>query len=996
MKLPARHFIPCLLLAALVALVLRFEPFSTSDSGFVVEAELAANTNAEAHLFCDFGSGFRREEVRDFWVKESVRPQRYRIPLPRGTIRRLSIVPTDERTRFKLGALRILNPAGEVVTSLANAPAAAPAPTLAIALPQPLATVLPDEASWLWTAFQFALLAVLFVLAGHLLARRALAWEGRWRAWWTQRWSWCEAHPAASLFSVAVLAMLLSCHPVVFVGKSFASPNNGTLCLYDLFPTVPGTDDTSVEPWNSSDVRALLWAHLPYSIAEHRAIFRDHELPLWLRDDMCGVTLLGQQQSMIGDPLHWIPLFANGAAWAWDVKFLLAKTLFSFGIGLLVWKATRHLPAALLLAFSSAFIGFFSYRFMHVAFFSVSYAPWILLCWLHAAAAPSPRKTMSCALGMIGASWMEFNSGTAKEACMLVLAMNGAGALVLLAGAEPWGQRLRKLGIMAAGGVVFLAVSAPLWLVFLDALKWGFTSYDTPTANQIQPGLFIGLFDDLFYRELMPGEWHIDPAANFFVLIGALWACADFRRLRADPAFFGATLAALPLGALVFGVVPHQWITALPLLKNIWHVDNTFSCPLIILLFVLAGFGFRSCAEKMASRETWLADWRRTLVFLAVLVALYLGCVNAQARWPMFAVQVTRLFTPSPFFLGYAGALLAAGVALPLAARALAVGSGSKVVFGTIAVLGFFAVHFRHGMWLETKFDYYVMNPRERMDLQAHSPAVDHVLARQTEPSRVGSFGQVLRPGYNVVYGLETCTGADAVANRWFAEWLEGNGLPGSWMWESNYPKELLPALRPFYDAMNVRYYLGALENQSHPAPGLKKVAVADLEIFESPSAWPRAFFTDRVSRYQKPAELGEWIAHGDGRPLAGMQDASALVMSLGADQATRLIVPAANYRLTSNSTAFTVDAPGAGLAVLTEAYEEGSFRVRVNGAPASCLRVNHCFKGVFLPGPGHYAITFTYWPRLLTPALWAAGAGFVILLAAIFWFLRTRNAPVA
>ena len=317
---------------------------------------------------------------------------------------------------------------------------------------------------------------------------------------------------------------------------------------------------------------------------------------------------------MIGDPLHWITITADGAAWAWDLKFLIAKTLFAFGIGLLCWTAARHLPAAMLLAFSSAFIGFFSYRFIHPAIFSVSYAPWILLGWLRAGMARSWRSVAACALAMIAANWVELNSGTAKESSMIMIALNGAGGLALLALSPSWRQRLKNLAIMSAGVVLFLALSAPLWVVFLDSLRRGVTYYDAPTAFQIQPALILGLFDDLFYRELMTAEWHLAPAANFMVLLGILWAFADFKKVRAEPVFACAGLAALPLLALIFGIVPPQCIAALPLLKNIWHVDNTFTCPLIVLLFVLASYGLRNGLEGMQDGAAWRARWGRTLV----------------------------------------------------------------------------------------------------------------------------------------------------------------------------------------------------------------------------------------------------------------------------------------------------------------------------------------------------------------------------------------------
>jgi hypothetical protein len=86
---------------------------------------------------------------------------------------------------------------------------------------------------------------------------------------------------------------------------------------------------------------------------------------------------------------HTLVELAAGEAWAWDLKFLLAKVLFCFGLGLAVYASCRHLPTALLLAFSSGFIGFFAFRFNHPAF-SV-YAPWLLACWLELTRAVTMR-----------------------------------------------------------------------------------------------------------------------------------------------------------------------------------------------------------------------------------------------------------------------------------------------------------------------------------------------------------------------------------------------------------------------------------------------------------------------------------------------------------------------------------------------------------------------------------------------------------------------------
>ena len=58
----------------------------------------------------------------------------------------------------------------------------------------------------------------------------------------------------------------------------------------------------------------------------------------------------------------------------------------------------------------------------------------------------------------------------------------------------------------------------------------------------------------------------------------------------------------LPL-SLAFGFISPEWIVRLPFLANIAHVDNTFSCVLLVLSSVLAGIGFATAAQRLGTRE---------------------------------------------------------------------------------------------------------------------------------------------------------------------------------------------------------------------------------------------------------------------------------------------------------------------------------------------------------------------------------------------------------
>jgi hypothetical protein len=176
----------------------------------------------------------------------------------------------------------------------------------------------------------------------------------------------------------------------------------------------------------------------------------------------------------------------------------------------------------------------------------------------------------------------------------------------------------------------------------------------------------------------------------------------------------------------------------------------------------------------------------------------------------------------------------------------------------------------------------------------------------------------------------------------------------------------------------------------------LKLVKVADLDIYESPTAWPRAFFTDRVGFYDQPAELIEKIRAANGRPLAAAQrsdrETVATLSKIPTDLATRSFTAATNYKLTENTTSFTIRANAPGVVVLSEALWPDDFRAEVNGRSARVLRLNHAFKGVALETPGEYRIRFRYWPKNFPRNLTLCGFGVVLLAGSLFFSLRSRD----
>ncbi len=85
--------------------------------------------------------------------------------------------------------------------------------------------------------------------------------------------------------------------------------------LYDHPPFVPGTNNYELEDTRGSDIGAMMWAMVPYSIVQRDAV-RHGERPLWIRQNASGRPLWGQGQSFFLDPLHWLTIVVPDVALA--------------------------------------------------------------------------------------------------------------------------------------------------------------------------------------------------------------------------------------------------------------------------------------------------------------------------------------------------------------------------------------------------------------------------------------------------------------------------------------------------------------------------------------------------------------------------------------------------------------------------------------------------------------------------------------------------------
>jgi hypothetical protein len=299
-------------------------------------------------------------------------------------------------------------------------------------------------------------------------------------------------------------------------------------------------------------------------------------------------------------------------------------------------------------------------------------------------------------------------------------------------------------------------------------------------------------------------------------------------------------------------------------------------------------------------------------------------------------------------------------------------------------------------------FENYVARPTLRTDFHARSPAMQFARGTQrAEPTRAFGLNSNFFPGWTGVYGLEGIHGPDALVNPYVRE-LVGD-LPGVtriWDWRLFISPEQAGVARPFLDALNVRYYFELQSDQPLLGKALKLAKLADLDVYESPTVWPRAFFSSQLEVYDQPADFVRTIQHGDGRPFAAIQRddvaATSALAALPRELANRVIVPATNYALTENTSAFDVRATGPGVVVLTETFWPGDFRAELNGRRTPVLRVNHAFKGVVIESAGDYHVIFRYVPRKFPHRLILCGVGAGLLALSLILALRPGRRPLA
>ena len=964
-----------------------------ADRSYTLEIEFSSSIDGNLQVFYDRGGGITEGESVAVPVTAGTSPERRVLTIPSGTFSRFRIDPPGLPGRYSIAGIQVRDRDHGIVADLplstvalawqltltsagpplvVDSPPGSNDPQLILTLPAPLLLHRTPRSTWslvaTCSAVSFAALAVVLILG-----RACAPLEPRTRHLLAVVADRAGRRQTATVMVAAAIGTLAAMYPIVFLGKSLVSPNNGPApLLYDRAPFTPGQQDRTIESLRGTDNGAAMWAFVPYSQTQRLALSQG-EVPLWNRFNAAGRPLWGQGQSQILDPLHWAILVAPDPEIGWDVKFVLHRFVFALGTGIAVLALTASWPAAAVMSFVAPFAGFFLFRLNHPAQFSFTYASWLLWAWFRLAAASS-REYARAGRWLALATVLVRVASPPKEGVVMLLCCHATGAMACLIAR---GDRIGRLRTVGLAGVIAVLLSAPHWLIFADTLSQSLTNYDSPSARfATWPFAVVIAFGVLKTGGLLPGAHPVIAArAMTSVAMRGTW-----RRWMTGAVVLG-TVAAL---AVAFGVVPERVITQLPFFANIIQIDFAFIGAALVLLCIAGGLGFAALIDTSNggdSRE--MTNVMLPTAACGVAAVILLSHAGGLAELNLFVENWTLLLS----------AVLAT-LAIPVTRIAALRWPAPLPLFtaGLVALL-LVAPDAVHAVTGVPRIDDIAIQPRGRTDVTLESPAVAAIRRDARGPTRVLGLREVLFSGSQALYKLEGIGGPDALELPRYEQLMNASGVQRYWLWNHIIAGPELPQLAPFLDLVNVGYVLAARGSQDLPLPesGLAPLPMTaeDLVVPSRRStAWPRAFFVDRVSQYRGVAEFVTQLREAsgpfgsiegdDGQAKAEMERIEAAPRSdengEAGQKATRY-ESATNYKLTGNRTRFRVHASGPGVAVLSEAWMAKEFVATLNGTVTPYFRVNHAFKGVRIPAAGDWTIEFRY-----RPALW----GMSWLLAAL------------
>jgi hypothetical protein len=928
---------------------------------------LSSDTNSEIKIYFDLGDGeFEENSVSRPLLKGD--GKNYLFKFPKKAVRLIRIDPATQESRVRINKIEIRDSFGSLVSKVnfnqiypvkdiesllqdgnglvVQSSRGVVDPILRLANSHKYNNLLNVSNESLTKIFTISVLVPLILLCLIPLANIIFT---KLRKVNPLIFKFLKSKPFLFLVIASFLSVLISEYPIVFFNKSHLH-YVGIPSLYHGYPYLPGfSGDLRTEDFRGSDIGAAAWSMIPNTFAEIDAITKFGEFPFWNRYVGGGLPLFSQGQSMMGDPLHWVVIAMNGSAVGWDIKFFLSKLFFVLGFAFLSYSISKSIKVSLLIALTLPFIGFYSFRLNHPAYGIYTYSPWIIFLWKRVADSLSFKDHYKTAISICLLTLIVFfhlNSGAPKEAVVLYGFITLTGLIFFFNGLNNYFSYRRIIFIASLIIAVQILFSAPYWLLFVNALSSSYTVYDTFISQTLSPLAFLALFDNIFYQKYTDSI--AIPSLNLIFLIFFTFAIYATIKKELSKVACWIWLAFILPGLFVFGFVPEAILRSLPFINRIMHYHNTFASSLLFSIVILSIYGLaiflsKSNIEKVKYLKfsfSFFLLWGLIFLILKLSLIIYLSFLI------IFYLILIYLFSSSSFK------------------------KSNKFYLG-IALIFFFLL-LPKGLNLNSSFDIdkYITNPVERPDLLKKSPALEFLKAKlASNPSRVVGLDDVLFPGIGSMFLIESIIHAEPLRNKDFDELiLKANYGYSPWGWARLLDKnDINFKNKRLLDFLGVGYVVADANRDNNL--NLKKIYTGDLNIYRRESEFPRAYFTNQVYASDAIKDLNEILGRTENSfAIISKSVYSDFVSKI--KQVEFITIQARDYKLTSNTTSFTVDADSAGIIVLNESSFGDDFIFKVNGVDLKPIKVNYFAKGFLVKTKGTYEVSCVYKPKLLNRSI--------------------------
>jgi hypothetical protein len=748
-----------------------------------------------------------------------------------------------------------------------------------------------------------------------------------------------NSHVAAAV--LLGLLLLVYLWPALIEGRVLTADAS----LYSLAPWKAFTP-SNIGQFDNTILIDVPRAHYTWDLFDRSSILHG-VLPSWNNEILTGFPYYANSQSgltsVLNIPLWLLPFnYALGLV-AW-IKLLLA----GFGSYLLARRLKLGFWPGMLAGVAYSLCAFNVVWLAHQTLVASSiWLPWMILSIESLLHGVRTRTVVSLAL--VTALVLDGgHPGTEVQ----VLGAAGVYALVRAATlASPLArERVRRLLTIALGACLGALLMAFLLIPVLKSASGTSGLAYREGGGFLQPwsALRTVAFPDWWGR---PSEMNYGGPVNYVertlyagtiaLLLGVFGlSIRDGWRRKLPFVVIAALGVAVPFGVpLVHGV-----FVALPLFSSVQDARMIFWLEFGVAM--LSAFGLQALIDSphTVPRRLWAVAGAGVLLALLATVLLdpslheIRTTINHFRTGAEYHVEdilaLTSIGWWTIFTVGAILLLLLGGKRLsrPALATALVV----------LAALDMF--HFAHG--------FQPIGPASEV-IPPTTPAI-RLLERRAGQGRTVGINNALTNDYTMNYGLSDVRGYDPPqpTDRFFRLWQLANPTQG--------PSEDLqiPKLTPA--ALNVMSLLGARFLVADPAEprlavrGVKTIyAGDDAVVYENSRAAPAAFLPARIVGVAGEPAMLEKLASGDYEPAreAFVEDAHVGLTTARGE----VLIRRDKYA----SVAMTARLSRGGLVVLNDAWAPG-WSVRIDGRPASVLRVNGVMRAIDVPA-GEHAITWHY-----------------------------------